>query len=562
MPSAPDTIILLLALSVSAPLAAGKGFLREQNAIDAAEAFGLDLQVALGEVMGCGGQVDHQYLNKIERSLLPMWRTLPKKSNGKADWRSVRYIIHRYFKKQSSLTIRGFELLHSSNMSEAGILTQQIPTYVDKALGRTHKEGFSVSETAYLVATLEQLIFDSETHLMESVYAHLHTKPDSALTYDELKSVLETYMLHWILGDDEASLKAVMNDRRLLEAVFPNWQSMQAFVGGRINMLRFEGMHRSKSGHAKKIMSQQYDFDDAHSVVGGITKTFQAYWESECEHIKAALIAMDKTGTGRVHLSDFYRAGLEEEARFAESEEYLREMGVLDESAMFYGKQVIISNYMQGVSNCIVTTPHYRICCSNPCESIQEDIESDVGSAFGMPSQILGIVGNMTTEDDTPIKLRPVLIDQLKKIAERHGGEVPLHGRLFAQWLHYVFPNECVFPHKAGSVSLASPLEFGKYEAAKFEMHNHVLQGRPKSHNETDLESLVMSQWSEEEELFADYSMELKAPWEGHQHFAVAGVMLLAVAALFASLKDGGRKAPVNFELPLNGKACGKSHWI
>ena len=32
------------------------------------------------------------------------------------------------------------------------------------------------------------------------------------------------------------------------------------------------------------------------------------------------------------------------------------------------------------------------------------------------------------------------------RASPRNGGEVPLHGLLFAQWLHYAFPNECPHP--------------------------------------------------------------------------------------------------------------------
>lgn len=44
-----------------------------------------------------------------------------------------------------------------------------------------------------------------------------------------------------------------------------------------------------------------------------------------------------------------------------------------------------------------------------------------------------------------------------------HGGKVPLHGRLLAQWLHYVFPQECPYPHLAGSVNPQTPQ---RWEAA------------------------------------------------------------------------------------------------
>ena len=44
----------------------------------------------------------------------------------------------------------------------------------------------------------------------------------------------------------------------------------------------------------------------------------------------------------------------------------------------------------------------------------------------------------------------------MEQVASHHGGKVPLHGRLFAQWLHHAFPRECPYPH----VQLGSSLGF------------------------------------------------------------------------------------------------------
>ena len=37
---------------------------------------------------------------------------------------------------------------------------------------------------------------------------------------------------------------------------------------------------------------------------------------------------------------------------------------------------------------------------------------------------------------DAPRQLPRALLNKLDEIAQLHGGEVPIHGRLFAQWLH------------------------------------------------------------------------------------------------------------------------------
>merc|ERR1719454_2628952 len=46
---------------------------------------------------------------------------------------------------------------------------------------------------------------------------------------------------------------------------------------------------------------------------------------------------------------------------------------------------------------------------------------------------------------------------RLEEVGKHHHGLVPLHGRLFAQWLHYAYPRECIFPHAAGTIDPQRP---------------------------------------------------------------------------------------------------------
>ena len=167
--------------------------------------------------------------------------------------------------------------------------------------------------------------------------------------------------------------------------------------------------------------------------------------------MKASLIEMDPLNTGRVPLSKFHGTGLDAEWRFGESEAYLRDLGALDETSTWRGKQVIIANYIQGASNCIVGAEHYLVCCASECESMLAEIEATIGAPLAAVSSLLSVVGNMTSQTtvdhDDPPKLTGALTEQLEQIAVTHGGKVPLHGRLFAQWLHFAFPHECPYPH-------------------------------------------------------------------------------------------------------------------
>jgi len=292
-------------------------------------------------------------------------------------------------------------------------------------------------------------------------------------------------------------------------------------------------------------MSSKFSFKDAHHIVGGITRTFQTFWQTECGSMKDALVSMDARHMGRVPLSKFYNFSINDDWRFAESEEYLRELGALDETSSWLGPQVIIPNYIQATSNCIVSTAHYLICCQNECEGLLEELEMAIDAPTAVPSQIIDVVKGMsqitTLDEDEPPHLSAASKQQLEKIARDSGGKVPLHGRLFAQWLHYVFPRECPFPYKSGSTTSATPAQFGDNYGlvASDEVQRHAsLATSHDSHLAEDKHELEwMSQWSEEEEHMADYSSELGSSWGGRSLLMLFGI-LLAVAGVISKGND------------------------
>merc|ERR1719395_417519 len=134
--------------------------------------------------------------------------------------------------------------------------------------------------------------------------------------------------------------------------------------------------------------------------------------------MKSALVNMDKDNTGRVPLGRFYDTAINTDWRFGESEQYLRELGALDESSKWIGAQVIIPNYIQATSNCIVSTAHYLVCCVNECETHMGEIENVIKAPTALPSAILDIVRNMTSQttldQDEPAHLEKHMISQLE----------------------------------------------------------------------------------------------------------------------------------------------------
>mmetsp|Transcript_53601 Transcript_53601/g.152745 ORF Transcript_53601/g.152745 Transcript_53601/m.152745 type:complete len:576 (-) Transcript_53601:96-1823(-) len=558
------------------PSADAKGFLVDKGLrsnVDA-KSFQSHLRDAMGEALGCGGHVSQGQLDAIEQVLTPMWHSFPKNAGGNVERQSLRYVAHRYFSQRSSFQVRGLEPSKPRNQSGWGtddILSRTVPSYVEGVLESQHKSahGFNLKDAVYMVATIEQLIFDSESELLQKVY-NGHRKPVTrSLTEVGLRQVLEEYLVRWMMGDDEQSVSMLLGNKTLLQDSIPHWDQIVAHSHGQVKNLQHlrERAPLDASRGSHNAMEKRFSFEDAHGIAGGISRSFASFWESECSSMKNALVKMDSHRTGRVPLSKFYSSALDSEWRFGESEAYLRDLGALDETSSWQGKQVIIPNYIQAASNCIVQTPHYLVCCMNECEGLLREIESTVGKPWGAPAELLEIVGNLTLpsslDSDEPPRLEGALTSQLEQIAATHNGQVPLHGRLFAQWLHFAFPRGCPFPHKAGSIAAASvtPGEYGdNFIATEAEMMMHASANEDKD-NITAIPDDVdwMSQWSPEEELIASDHVSMRAPWESNPK-AVGGIVFFLLCGLASALQLGRRARAV--EPGLLPTHAAKSHFV
>merc|ERR1712039_599952 len=87
---------------------------------------------------------------------------------------------------------------------------------------------------------------------------------------------------------------------------------------------------------------------------------------------------------------------------------------------------------------------------------------------------------------EAPRTLPAGLVSKLHGIAAKHKGVVPIHGRLFAQWLHFAFPLECPYPHAAVRSSSVIP---GLWLAAGIKKMSSSLSGNDST----------IASWSDEE---------------------------------------------------------------
>jgi len=216
---------------------------------------------------------------------------------------------------------------------------------------------------------------------------------------------------------------------------------------------------------------------------------------------------------------------------------------------------------MQAASNCIVSNSNYNVCCRNECEDILGDIEVAVGAPIANVDQILRLIGNMSSSSDQPIRVDAVLASQLQHIADVHGNQVPLHGRLFAQWLHYMFPRECAFPHRAGTVSALTPVERGDDSfASQDEVERQASASIPSDELAANAELDAMSQWTEDEELLVDYPMRMHTQRDRHGLLLTGSVVvLLALAVIAVALRSLGYQTAVSIGRP---EQNGKPHFV
>jgi len=512
-----------------------------------------DLHMAVASVLGNGHGIETAYLQSIRQKLTPMWTALPKNGQGNVDRATFRYALQRYFLKTLSLSIVGLDPLQvNGSTQEAALLTNYAPIMVRNMIeGKAATHGFSIEDAVAMAATLEKFVTHSNHGILEAIYASRGKQLSGTVNRAELSRMLELFIIRLMIGDDQETIDVLEGNQTLLEESFDDWEDIRAYSMGAVKSMEHwrsvtpantSGYEATNSKHVWRPMVPRYSFDDVEEVVGNIALEFGHFWETECIRIRDILVGMDYGSTGRVATKIFYNAAMHGEWRFAESMEYLRGLGALDETSVVKGPQVIIANYIQGASNCIISQEHYRVCCHNECEDILSEFETLVGSPVATPEAILSIVKNNLTVslDDSPIKVSSSLQSQLQEITKVNNGKVPLHGRLFSQWLHYVFPHYCPFPHKSGTTIALTPLEFGMdYMASDTEMSTHAKakgtvgeEGSQAASSDDDW----MSQWTQEEELITDHSL-LHSSKIG---FGKPVVILGFIALIAGGLKFGG----------------------
>jgi len=395
----------------------------------------------------------NKHISGIEAALLPMYSALPLEKDGSISHTAVRYVLHRFFAKEYGWFIRGLEPTaanHPSNGTEK--LAEWVPSYLQNFLEQLHAgRGASLRELTILAAALEDLIHKEAIGRLQMTFRALELPESTLLDHGRLAQALEVYFMIYIMDVDfsEVDQETVHFSHQVMVDEIPDWGQVQDWI------------HNIQIKLFPNSDDKSLDFGAAAKVVEEGGRRFGAYNDFECRKLKARLLEIESTKAGRVRLSEYYKAGLEKDGvTVVYNRDYLRSLGVLDESNVS-DPHIIVPNYVASRPNCIVASKFYAVCCLNECEDLLGQLESRFQSPIAKPDQILEQVSRMSPNTvKVPRELSDALVQRLHQIAWANDGVVPLHGRLFAQWMHHAYPRECPYPQQAGTFEPHTPDEW------------------------------------------------------------------------------------------------------
>jgi hypothetical protein len=484
-----------------------------------------DVERTLSELAGFSSQSDVQ---QIEAELGPMYLTLPRNKRGLLEAPTVRYALHRYFVEKHGWYMQGLEPSgeETQAVTTGEIMKERAPAYIQELLvGRLKGSGLGLHDLAVFAATMTKLVHNEATQELQHVFDVLgHENGDLLRREDSDYAVKAYFALHLLEIDALLVPNASVVDLLINEAVevYPNWEDTYLWVQDL--RLAHDYAHESKRN---PFVVRPETFSGAADFVQYSGHSFGSFQQLECRTLKEKLMDLELQGTGRVRLSRFYAGALDGDWSLTENPDYLRLLGVLDETDPMR-PSVVISNYLVSRPNCLKSSGFYSVCCMNECESLLRQLEHAVSAPSASAQQLIGLVADMPSDTvSAPRNLSTSLVARLDQVARFHGGMVPLHGRLFAQWLHHAYPRECPFPHVKGSVAAVSPDEWedisgADSSATEAEMLKY--QQAPEEGETSDLP------WTDAEELIGSYDYK-----EGSGSWSLAWLRPVAAVAVIAS---------------------------
>jgi len=433
------------ALLAPAAQAGGLRSLRSAGAVDQAAAdAAMDAELAVG-----AGPTDAR-IARLEAELNATFTALPKDDEGGLGHQAVRYALHRLFVQRHGWYVKGLEPGTSSPGADGWV-----PSYLEGRL-RSHLsgKGAALRDLALFAAAIEDLVTREAAGMMRATYEMLELPTGGNLTQEEAQQLVSTFFVAFLrAGNFSASSPGdALAKVGVFQRKYKGWSEASDWLRGAVATVA--GSSSLEGG---------LDLAGAERLAVEIGERYHAFNDMECKALKTEMEGLQVHKAGRVRLPHFYRKGLYSHWEFNEKASYLRTLGALDESEEG-NTMVIMPNYLMARTNCLEATNMYALCCRNECEDLMDQLEVDVAAPEAEPKRLAELVAAMPSDTvAAPRNLSAALLSRLEEVAASNGGKVPLHGRLFAQWMHHAYPRECEYPHLAGKTS---PLDVYDMEQA------------------------------------------------------------------------------------------------
>lgn len=470
----------------------------------------------------------------IEEELRPMFAALPKNRHGSLESSVVRYALHRYFVQKHGWYMTGLDPAGAAWSSNApsNIMKDRAPAYIQSLFEeRMHGRGLGLRELSVFAAALSDLVHKEAMGGLHKVYTSLRLPTIGSVPHRWAESAIKAYIIQHIIGGNLTITS--LEDFEFLETalveIYPDWPGTYMWVED----LR-QAHELQLQPRRNPFVPGRDSFDKSVTFVQEVSHHFGAFQDLECRALKGRLVEMERQGTGRVMLSQFYAGGLNGDWTLSESVDYLRNLGVLDETDPS-SPSVVIPNYMTSRTNCLTASGFYSVCCLDECEGLLQQVERDVAGPGATPALVAQSISAIHSDTvDAPRNLSATLLTRLDDIAKLHRGKVPLHGRLFGQWMHHAYPRECPFPHVSGTHSPMSPDDWmakqgiDNVEASMEEMQSH----HARLEDEASSSEPLQLPWSLEEELVAGHDdWDAEAGSSSSSRFLRLAMALMALAS-------------------------------
>jgi len=164
-------------------------------------------------------------------------------------------------------------------------------------------------------------------------------------------------------------------------------------------------------------------------------------------------------------------------------------------------------------------------------------LEREIGEPDAAVQSVVDLVTQLASSTvQAPRAISSKLRGLLEEVASHHNGKVPLHGRLFGQWMHIAYPRECPYPHKSGTTKPMSADEWmdergvDALSASEEEMAYHVTS--PPSVEDANHEKPQLM-WTADEELVV---MTTAAPARNRWSFMGSSAFYMGIVSLLLAI--------------------------